>query len=85
VCVPVLHRRTRGRSLAQQALDNTNNHYLDNRVDYLFAHMDEVAAAHGVALFFGAGEGAQTTPETDGGNLSAKVTAYAAAPQPACP
>jgi hypothetical protein len=57
-------------------LDNTKNHYKDNRVDYFFAHMDEVAAAHIVGLFFGAGNGETTTPETDGGNLVSKVSAY---------
>jgi hypothetical protein len=42
-------------------------------------------AANGAGLFFGAGEGAQTTPETDGGNLVAKVKANAGAPLGACP
>src|SRR5262249_41242271 len=28
------------------AQNNTTNHYKDNRVDYLFAHMGEVASAH---------------------------------------
>lgn len=64
---------------------DTTNHYRDNRVDYLFAHLDEVVASNGIGLFFGAGEGQQTTPETDGGNLVAKVKAYASAPQPVCP
>lgn len=58
---------------------NTKNHYKDNRVDYFFAHMDEVAAAHIVGLFFGAGNGDTTTPESDGGNLVSKVSAYRAA------
>jgi hypothetical protein len=57
-------------------LDNTNLHYKDNRLDYFFAHMDEVAAAHIVGLFFGAGSTGPTTPETDGGNLVNKTTAY---------
>jgi hypothetical protein len=47
--------------------------------------MGEVAASHGVALLFGAGDGAQTTPETDGGNLIAKMKAYAGARTAACP
>ena len=29
-------------------------------------------------MAFGAGEGAQTTPESDGGNLVSKLNAYAA-------
>ncbi len=65
--------------------NNTANHFQDNRVDYLFAHLDEVVAANGVGLFFGAGDGQQTTPETDGGNLVARVKAYAAAPRSPCP
>lgn len=51
----------------------------DNRVDYFFAHLDEVVDAHIAGLFFGAGAGGMTTPETDGGNLVAKTTAYRAA------
>ena len=34
--------------------------------------------ANVAGIFFGAGDGKQTTPETDGGNLVAKVKAYAA-------
>ncbi|MGC4116658.1 MAG: hypothetical protein QM765_19230 [Myxococcales bacterium] len=58
---------------------DTNDHWKDNRVDYFFAHADEIAAAHGVAMAFGAGMGGMTTPSTDGGNLIAKVKAYEAA------
>jgi len=47
-----------------------------SRLDYFFAHMDEVVAAHVVGLFFGAGMGGMTTSETDGGNLVSKTTAY---------
>jgi hypothetical protein len=65
--------------------NNTSNHYTDNRVDYLFSHPKEVAAANGAGMFFGAGDGQQTTPESDGGNLIAKVKAYAAAPVSGCP
>ncbi len=63
--------------LGNAAMNNTHQHWKDNRVDYLFAHMDEVAAAHVVGLFFGTGNDEQTSPETDGGNLVAKVNAYA--------
>jgi hypothetical protein len=58
---------------------NATDHWQDNRLEYFFAHMDEVAAAHVVGLFFGAGMGGMTTPETDGGTLVAKTKAYAAA------
>jgi len=71
--------------VGNMSLGNTNQHWQDNRVDYFFDHMDEVAAAHGVAALFGAGDGNQTTPETDGGHLVSRVKAYAAAPTPACP
>ncbi len=72
--------------VGNMSLPNTSTMWKDNRVDYLFAHMDEVAAAHGAGLFFGAGAGGQTTPESDGGNLIAKVKAYeSGGGQPACP
>jgi hypothetical protein len=65
--------------VGNMAQNNTTNHWQDNRVDYFFAHTAELAAAHSAAVFFGAGAGGQTTPETDGGNLLAQVRAYAAA------
>lgn len=72
--------------VGNMSLPDSTNAWKDNRVDYLLAHMDEVAAAHGAAVLFGAGEGAQTTPETDGANLVSKVKAYAASGgQPPCP
>jgi hypothetical protein len=49
--------------------NNTNNHWQDNHVDYIFNNMEKVADAHIVGVFFGAGEGEQTSPETDGGYL----------------
>jgi hypothetical protein len=55
---------------------NVTNHWKDNRVDYFFAHMDELAAAHVIGAAFGAGNNAQTTPSTDGGNFIAKVQSY---------
>jgi hypothetical protein len=58
----------------------------DNRVDYFLANMNELAAAHVVGAAFGAGEGDQTTPETDGNNLVTKAKAYyAAGGQAMCP
>lgn len=61
--------------LGNMGQNNTTNHWQDNRVDWLFAHRAEVARSGIAALLFGAGEGQQTTPETDGGNLVAKTTA----------
>lgn len=51
--------------------------YRDNRLDYLLDHPDRVAAGGAVAIAFGAGDGAQTTPETDGGHLAARTAALA--------
>ena len=64
--------------VGNMSLANTTNAWRDNRLDYFFAHMDEVVAAHIVGLFFGAGMGGMTTPETDGGNLVDKTIAYRA-------
>jgi len=50
----------------------------DNRVEYLFSHLNEVAATQSIALAFGPGDGAQTNPITDGGFLAGRVRAYAA-------
>lgn len=59
--------------------DNTSTHYKDNKVEYLFSHLREVADAKVVAMLFGAGEDHQTTLETDGGLLYSKVQqSYAA-------
>jgi hypothetical protein len=49
------------------------NHYQDDKVDWFFSHMDQVANAHIAALLFGAGQGKQTGPEADGGNLINKM------------
>ncbi|WP_426754947.1 hypothetical protein [Myxococcus sp. Y35] len=63
--------------VGHMALPNTDMRWRDNRVDYFFSHLDEVAAAHSLGFSFGAGEGRQTTPETDNGNLVSRVRAYA--------
>jgi hypothetical protein len=59
-------------------LPNQTNAWKDNRVDYFFGHTADVAASHAIGMAFGAGEGQQTTPESDGGNLVSKLNAYAA-------
>src|SRR5262249_9828426 len=72
--------------LGNMRLPNVKTQWRDNRVDYLFAHLDEVVTAHGFGLAFGPGEEGQTSPETDNGNLIAKAKAYAArGGQRACP
>ena len=67
------------------AQGNQADHWKDNRVDYFFAHTDELVASHVAGAFFGAGARGQTTPESDGGNLIAKMRVYAAAPRAICP
>lgn len=61
--------------LGNMSLDNTHQHYKDNKLDYFFANLDRVAASNVVGLMFGAGDGACTNPATDGGNLYRKTTA----------
>ncbi|MET9001383.1 RICIN domain-containing protein [Amycolatopsis sp. NPDC004169] len=56
--------------------NNTLNHYQDDKVDWFFSHLDQVADAHVAAILFGAGQQEQTTVETDGGNLIGKTIAY---------
>jgi hypothetical protein len=62
--------------VGNMAQNNTRNHYKDDKVDWLFAHMDQVADAHIAGLFFGPGQDEQTTVESDGGNLINKTVAY---------
>lgn len=62
--------------VGNMAQNNTPNHYKDDKVDWFFSHLDQVANAHVGAILFGAGWQEQTTPESDGGNLINKTTAY---------
>ncbi|MET8761060.1 RICIN domain-containing protein [Lentzea sp. NPDC004782] len=62
--------------VGNMAQNNTLNHYQDDKVDWLFGHLDQVANAHVAALLFGPGHNEQTTAETDGGNLINKTIAY---------
>ena len=62
--------------IGNMAQNNTDYHYQDDKVDWLFSHMDQVASAHVAALMFGQGSDLSTTAETDGGNLFAKTAAY---------
>lgn len=63
--------------MADQALK-----YSDNRVDYFFAHPQEITSAHGFAMLFGAGEKTQTNLTTDDGYFAARSAAYFAAGAP---
>jgi hypothetical protein len=62
--------------IGNMAQNNTDYHYQDDKVDWLFSHMDQVASAHVGALMFGQGSDLSTTAETDGGNLYKKTAAY---------
>ncbi|MGM9491960.1 RICIN domain-containing protein [Ideonella sp. YS5] len=55
---------------------NTEQHYQDGRIDWLFAHMDLVADSHVVALLFGPGDWQSTSAHTDGDNLFNKTKDY---------
>lgn len=72
--------------LGNMALPNSGLQWQDNRVDYFFAHPDEVVRTNAFAMVFGAGEDHQTTPSTDNGNFVKRVQALSAAGgQPVCP
>lgn len=49
--------------------NNTNGHYQDNRVEYFFSHMSELAQSGVIGLLFGAGNGGSTV-QYDGMNDS---------------
>ncbi len=68
------------------SLPGAPQRWKDNRLDYFFDHPDEVAAAHGLGMAFGAGEEAQTNPSTDDGHFLQRARAYFdSGGQPACP
>jgi hypothetical protein len=54
--------------------------YRDNRVRYIFNHVDEFIAAGGAGAFFGVGAANQTYITTDGGQFKNAITRYFAAP-----
>jgi len=60
----------------------TADHYRDNRVHYLFSHVQEFVDAGGLAATFGTGAGNQTTPDTDDGQFKDAVKKYYQAPVP---
>jgi hypothetical protein len=58
----------------------TAGRYRDNRVRYIFTHVDEFIAAGGAGAFFGVGADNQTYITTDSGQFKNAVTKYFAAP-----
>ncbi|MBS2031673.1 MAG: hypothetical protein JST54_27500 [Deltaproteobacteria bacterium] len=62
--------------VGNMSLPNTHQEWQDNRVDYFFDHPDQLVASKAFAAAFGAGDSEQTTPDTDNGHLSSRVTTY---------
>jgi hypothetical protein len=60
----------------------TKDHYRDNRVHYLFGHVQEFIDAGFAGAAFGVGAGNQTSIATDGGQFKNAVNAYYAKPVP---
>jgi hypothetical protein len=58
----------------------TAGHFRDNKVHYLFSHIQEFIDAGGLGAAFGTGAGDQTFVDTDGGQFDKAVKAYYAAP-----
>ena len=58
------------------SLNDSVNHYRDNRLDYFMDHTALVADQGAVGVAFGGGQGSSTTPLTDGGHLQARAKAY---------
>jgi hypothetical protein len=54
------------------ALNNTVNHYQDNRAAYAFHHPRDLANAGVFAVLFGGGTSEMTQPSTDGGFIQAQ-------------
>jgi hypothetical protein len=60
----------------------TAGHYRDNRVHYIFNHVDEFVAAGGLGVAFGVGAANQTYIDTDGDQFKNAVEGYFASPTP---
>jgi hypothetical protein len=58
----------------------TAGHYRDNRVRYIFNHVDEFVAAGGLGAAFGTGASNQTYITTDDGQFRQAVSNYFASP-----
>ncbi len=59
-------------------LDNTCNHYRDNRAAYAFSHTRDLFDAGVIGLVFGGGASCMTSVQTDGGFVAAQgAVAYA--------
>jgi hypothetical protein len=58
----------------------TAGHYRDNRVHYIFSHVQEFVDAGGLGVAFGTGANNQTFINSDGDQFKKAVTKYFAAP-----
>jgi hypothetical protein len=66
------------------SLDNTCDHYQDNRAAYLFSHPRDLVDAGAMGVLFGGGADCMTGVTTDGGFVGAQgAIAYANPPAPA--
>ncbi len=63
-------------------LPNICDQYEDNRVDYVFDHPEEFAAAGSLGVLFGAGAECMTTPATDGGHFLDRASQWYASERP---
>ncbi len=70
--------------VGNMSLDNTCDHYKDNRAAYLFSHPRDIVDAGVMGVLFGGGTDCMTEVTTDGGFVAAQgAIAYAAPPAPA--
>lgn len=60
----------------------TPGHFRDNKVHYVFSHIQEFIDAGGLGATFGTGASDQTFVTTDGGQFDSAVKAYYASPRP---
>jgi hypothetical protein len=60
----------------------TAGHYRDNRVHYIFSHLQEFVSVGGLGVVFATGAGNQTYITTDGDQFKRAVSTYFAMPTP---
>lgn len=62
--------------IGNEFLPNQPLQYADNRLDYIFDHMFDIAKSGIISLLFGAGIPNMTTQTTDGGHLKERALKY---------
>lgn len=68
--------------VGNMSLDNSCNHYRDNRAAYAFQHPRDLVDAGVIGVLFGGGASCMTSVETDGGYVAAQGAAAYALPGP---